>query len=119
MEPTSEQRWEIEYWCGWKDELCVGGLDWVIRDENGDLIKAGCTYLRDMRDVDYLEMLAICEGLRTVLLRNRHALYLESDSLMTIRFLQQQQEDLNWNILDQRRYNKESRGNWSGLHDSH
>lgn len=64
----------------------IRGLGWVVRNERGEIIKAGCKTTREERDMTYLEMLAIREDMQTIQDKNCYYRHLEPNSLQTIRF---------------------------------
>ncbi|XP_022156777.1 uncharacterized protein LOC111023608 [Momordica charantia] len=99
--PPTSNSWKLNTDAAWRADTNTGGIGWILRDEKGEVIKADCRIIRTERNITYLEVMAICEGLRAI--RQEHCrpiqqehcrpIHLESDSLEAIHLLHRQCQD--------------------------
>ncbi|XP_022143535.1 uncharacterized protein LOC111013412 [Momordica charantia] len=91
--PPTSNSWKLNTNAAWRADTNTGGIGWILRDEKGEVIKASCRIIRAERNITYLEVMAICEGLRAIRQEHCRPIHLESDSLEAIHLLHRQCQD--------------------------
>ncbi|XP_022154990.1 uncharacterized protein LOC111022134 isoform X1 [Momordica charantia] len=85
--PPTSNSWKLNTDAAWRADTNTDGIGWILRDEKGEVIKTGCRIIRAERNITYLEVMAICEGLRAIRQEHCRPIHLESDSLEAIHLL--------------------------------
>lgn len=76
----------------WMQETEVGGVGWVLRDHNGDMMWAGAKRLSDMGSVHETEMKALRWAIPTLAGFGYRNVTFESDSQVLVRMLNNEEE---------------------------
>lgn len=84
--------WKINCDAAWSEDHQRGGIGWIFRQWNGNLIYAGCRTISRPWKIPWLEAMAVCEGIR-LLPTDSPPVQIESDALKVINLLIGKDED--------------------------
>ncbi|XP_022155262.1 uncharacterized protein LOC111022403 [Momordica charantia] len=94
-EPPPMHIWTLNADASWSDSTHRGGIGWIIRSWDGDIVLAGNRFVEACNNVKLLEASAILEGLRNLTnLGVLRPLHIETDSAEVESLLNRKREDL-------------------------
>lgn len=91
--PPATGKWKLSCDAAWSERRKQGGLGWILRHWDGSPLMAGYRCIKRPWKISWLEITAICEGLRA-LLNQTPKICVESDNLQVVTLLKDKEEDL-------------------------